>query len=145
MTKIKTFSTEETTKEGFRLGNELKLGNVVCLDGDLGAGKTAFVKGIAQALGIDKYITSPTFTIVNQYEGKILLYHFDVYRIANAEDMLEMGFEEYLSPEAIVVIEWASLIQKILPSTRIEVLIELSNEPNERTITIEHVNAITAG
>ena len=83
-------------KLALRLGKLLRGGDVICLEGNLGTGKTAFTSGIAEALGVKGYITSPTFTIVNEYNSKIPLYHFDVYRIANSEEMYEMGFEEYL-------------------------------------------------
>jgi len=118
-----TSSSQETTKLGIQLGLLLKPGDVVCLDGDLGAGKTHFTFGIGQALGITDYITSPTFTIINEYSGKYDLYHFDVYRILSSDEMFDIGFDEYLNGDGIVVIEWASLIEDILPKNRIDVRI----------------------
>lgn len=121
MKEFKTYSPEETYKLGAALGKILKKGDVVCLTGDLGAGKTAFTKGIAAALGIKGHITSPTFTIVNEYNSDVPLYHFDVYRISASEEMFEIGFEEYLYGNGIVVIEWANMIEDILPGEYISV------------------------
>jgi len=116
MKEIRTCSQEDTIEFGKKLGVLLKKGDIVCITGDLGTGKTVLTNGIASALGIDEYITSPTFTIVNEYEkGDISLYHFDVYRISDPEEMFEIGFEEYLYGDGIVVIEWADLIKSILP------------------------------
>ena len=99
----------------------------MCLTGELRAGKTVFVKGIASALNVDEYITSPTFTIVNEYNnGKFPVYHFDVYRISEPDDMYEIGFEEYIYGDGVVVIEWADLIKEILPPEVIWVNIEKS-------------------
>ena len=116
---------EEMTKHiGEKLGRLLKPNDVIALNGDLGAGKTLLTKAIAASMGIEEYITSPTFTIVQEYEGKLPLYHFDVYRIADEEEMYYIGFEEYLSKGGVCIIEWASLIPNILPKDRLE--IELS-------------------
>ncbi len=124
MVQIVTHSARETFQAGYRLGSILGKGDVVCLTGGLGTGKTAFTGGIAAALGIEGYITSPTFTILNEYEGRIPLYHFDVYRIADPSEMFEIGFEEYVEGNGIVVIEWAELIKDILPGAYIKVVIE---------------------
>ncbi len=124
MVQIVTQSAQETFQAGYRLGSILEKGDVVCLTGGLGTGKTAFTGGIAAALGIEGYITSPTFTILNEYEGKVPLYHFDVYRIADPSEMFEIGFEEYVEGNGIVVIEWAELIKDILPGAYINVVIE---------------------
>ncbi len=124
MVQLLTHSAQETFQAGYKLGNILKKGDVVCLTGGLGTGKTAFTGGIASALGIEGYITSPTFTIVNEYEGKTPLYHFDVYRITEPSEMFEIGFEEYLEGNGIVVIEWAELIKDILPDAYIKVVME---------------------
>ena len=139
MTQIKTSSQEETMHVGRALGSILKSGDVVCLSGDLGTGKTAFTNGIACALGVEDYITSPTFTIVNEYKTEVPLYHFDVYRIADPEEMYEIGFEEYLYGDGVVVIEWAELIKDILPDEFIWVNItkNLNLDVNIREITID--------
>jgi tRNA threonylcarbamoyladenosine biosynthesis protein TsaE len=145
MSKTITQSPEQTMEVAKRLGEKLKPGHVVCLNGDLGTGKTAFTTGIARSLGIDGYITSPTFTIVNEYTtGSLKMYHFDVYRIDNEDEMFEIGFEEYINGDAITVIEWADLIKGILPENRIEVLLEkdLSKGENVRVITIKCKGAV---
>lgn len=124
MKEFKTFSQEETIEIGKALGRILNTGDIVCINGDLGTGKTVFTNGIAKSLGIKEHITSPTFTIVNEYSGRVPFYHFDVYRIADSEEMFEIGFEEYLYGEGIVVIEWADIIKDILPEEVIQVTIK---------------------
>lgn len=139
MEEIRTHSAGQTVKTGAALGRILNRGDIICLTGDLGAGKTAFTGGLAAALGISGYITSPTFTIVNEYKGRIPLYHFDVYRIADPEEMFEIGFEEYIDGNGVVVIEWAELIKDILPDERIWVDIrkDVKSGADERIIRIE--------
>lgn len=147
MLKFHADSAEETVELGQKLGQILNKGDTVCLTGDLGTGKTAFTGGIAKALEIEGYITSPTFTIVNEYEGKLPLYHFDVYRIGNAGDMFETGYDEYISGDGITVIEWAELIKEILPTERIDVYIEKDDTDmtDSRLITMEFQGQRTAG
>ncbi len=136
---IKTFSRDETAEAGRKLGRLLEAGDVVCLSGDIGTGKTVFTGGIAEGLGISGYITSPTFTIVNEYEGRIPFYHFDVYRINDPDEMFEIGFEEYIDGRGVVVIEWADVIKDILPREHIwvEISKDLKGDYNIRNITIE--------
>lgn len=124
MKEFKTFSQEETIEIGKALGRLLNTGDIVCINGDLGTGKTVFTNGIAKSLGIKEHITSPTFTIVNEYSGRVPFYHFDVYRISDSEEMFEIGFEEYLYGEGIVVIEWADIIKDILPEEVVQVTIK---------------------
>lgn len=139
MIKYHAGSPIETEKLGLRLGSILQKGDIVCLTGDLGTGKTAFTGGIAKALGVEDYITSPTFIIVNEYEGRMPLYHFDVYRIGSSDEMFDIGFDEYISGNGVVVIEWAELIMDILPEERINVTIEKDRMDmvDSRLITIE--------
>lgn len=141
MKQIKTISAEQTFSVGKYLGERLKEGDIICLEGGLGAGKTAFTGGIAAALGIEGYITSPTFTLVNEYQGRIPFYHFDVYRISDPEEMFEIGFEDYIYGNGIVVIEWADLIKEILPHEYIWVKIEkdIENGDDIRIISFEFI------
>lgn len=122
---IETNSAEETFAFGKKIGMEALPGAVITLSGDLGVGKTVFAQGLAKGLGIDDAITSPTFTIVQVYEeGRLPLYHFDVYRIADPDEMYEIGFEDYFYGQGVTLIEWAELIDELLPSERTEIIIE---------------------
>lgn len=112
---------KDTREIGFKLGKLLNPGNVICLVGDLGAGKTTMTQSLAEALEVDDYITSPTFTIVNEYEGKMPLYHFDVYRIGCSDEMYDIGFEEYINGEGVCIIEWADIIEDILPDEYLKI------------------------
>ena len=122
---IETFCAEETFDVGKRLGSQARAGEVYCLLGDLGVGKTVFTQGFARGLGIDEPISSPTFTIVQEYEeGRLPFYHFDVYRIADPEEMDEIGFEDYLYGQGVCLIEWADLIRDLIPPFAKTVVIE---------------------
>lgn len=124
-------SADETKKIAGEITKRLKSGDVICMYGDLGAGKTAFVQGVAAELGIDEPVTSPTFTIVNEYDGRLPLYHFDVYRIGSSDEMYEIGFDEYINGDGICIIEWAELIEDILPMDIITVTIVKNIEKGE--------------
>ena len=122
---IETRSPEETFETGLRMGERARAGQVYTLAGDLGVGKTVFTQGFAKGLGVEEHVNSPTFTIVQEYEdGRMPFYHFDVYRIGDIEEMDEIGFEEYVAGEGVCLIEWANLIEEILPEERTEILIE---------------------
>ena len=109
---------KDTWNLGFKMGSEADPGTVICLDGDLGVGKTVFTAGFAEGLGIKTAICSPTFTILQVYEeGRLPLYHFDVYRIADSSEMDEIGFDEYAFGQGVCLIEWGSMIDDILPDT----------------------------
>ncbi len=112
---IETYSEEETKKAGFELGKKAKQGDIYCMKGDLGVGKTVFTKGFAQGLGITEHITSPTFTIINEYEGRLPFYHFDVYRIGDPDEMYDIGYEEYFFGDGVCLVEWAELIKELIP------------------------------
>ncbi|RKD32350.1 tRNA (N6-adenosine(37)-N6)-threonylcarbamoyltransferase complex ATPase TsaE [Thermohalobacter berrensis] len=139
MMKIVTNSPEETKEFGYKLGTLLKGGDILCLSGDLGAGKTTLTQAIAEGMGIEDYITSPTFTIINEYEGKLPLYHFDVYRLEGPEAMDDLGYEEYFYSNGVCIIEWANLIEEILPEERINITIKRGNGENKREIIIDGV------
>lgn len=112
-----SFCEKDTAKIGETLAREVKPGEIYLLEGDLGVGKTVFAKGFALGLGITEPITSPTFTIIQEYEqGRLPFYHFDVYRIADEEEMFELGYESYFFGQGVCLIEWASLIQGLLPA-----------------------------
>lgn len=122
---LESKSTEDTFEIGMRLGEMAKAGEVYTLTGDLGVGKTVFTQGFAKGLGIEESVNSPTFTILQIYEdGRLPLYHFDVYRIGSVDEMDETGFEEYIMGEGVSLIEWADLIEEILPEDRTRILIE---------------------
>ncbi|MBP9920988.1 tRNA (adenosine(37)-N6)-threonylcarbamoyltransferase complex ATPase subunit type 1 TsaE [Proteiniclasticum ruminis] len=136
----KSSSVRETMELGRKLGESLEIGTTVCLTGDLGTGKTHFAKGLAEGLGVKENITSPTFTIVNEYHsGRVPLYHFDVYRVHDPEEVLQVGFEEYIYGNGIALIEWADLIESILPDQFLQVKIEKTDVEDERKITFHEV------
>lgn len=137
---IETRSEQETYELGRRLGEQAVPGQVFTLVGDLGVGKTVFTKGLAVGLGIAEQISSPTFTIVQVYEeGRLPFYHFDVYRIGDLSEMDEIGFEDYVYGQGVSLIEWANLIEEILPDVYTEVTIEKDLEQgfDYRKIQIE--------
>ena len=124
--KFITKCEKQTFELGMKLGFSLTAGVVISLNGDLGAGKTHFTKGIALGLQVEDYITSPSFTIINEYEGRIPLYHFDVYRINDIDEMYEIGFEEYLYGDGVCVVEWGDMVKEILPRDTINISISTS-------------------
>ena len=137
---IETRSPEETFQFGEKLGREAKPGQIYTLNGDLGTGKTVFTQGFAAGLGITEPVNSPTFTIVQIYEeGRMPFYHFDVYRIGDVEEMDEIGYEDCFYGEGVCLIEWAELIEEILPDDRISITIEkdLAQGFDYRRITVE--------
>lgn len=122
---IETSNEKETYSFGYGLGEKAKSGQVFTLIGDLGAGKTVFTKGLAAGLGVKEQVSSPTFTIVQIYEeGRLPFYHFDVYRIGDVEEMDEIGYEDYIYGDGVSLIEWANLIEEILPEHYTQVKIE---------------------
>lgn len=116
-----THNEEETRKIGQQIGESAKPGQIFCLNGDLGVGKTVFTKGFALGLGITEHITSPTFTIINVYEGRLNFYHFDVYRIDDPDELYELGYEEYFFGDGVCLIEWAELVSELLPDDVINI------------------------
>ena len=134
-----TFSAEETEKLGYEMGKNAKAGTVFCLSGDLGVGKTVFTRGFAKGLEVeDEYITSPTFTIINEYEGRLNLYHFDVYRIGSIEEMDDTGYEDYFFGNGVCLVEWAELVEEIIPEDAIWIKVEKDLEKgwDYRKITV---------
>jgi len=134
-----TASSSETFALGKRFGEEATAGEIICLSGDLGVGKTVFTQGLAKGLGIEEPVTSPTFTIVEQHtEGRLPLYHFDVYRIGDVSEMDEIGYEDCFFGDGICLIEWAELVEEIIPegSTWIKIEKDLTKGFDYRKITV---------
>ncbi len=119
-------SPEETESFAIHLANLLEPGDLLTLEGDLGAGKTTFTKGLAKGLGIQRMVNSPTFTILKQYSGRLELNHFDVYRLENSDE--DIGFDEFFDSEAVSVVEWAKFIEDYLPTERLELIINRQSE-----------------
>lgn len=136
--KFESFSAEETYALGKKLGEEAKPGAVYCLSGDLGVGKTVFTKGFAVGLGVTDTVNSPTFTIVQEYQGRLPFYHFDVYRIEEPEEMEEIGYEDYFYGDGACMIEWAELIEELIPADAVKVCIskDLQKGTDYRLITV---------
>lgn len=143
--KRESFSAEETFAIGKELAAQAKPGEVYCLYGDLGCGKTVFSQGFGAGLGVTEPISSPTFTILKEYdEGRMPFYHFDVYRIGDVEEMEEIGYEDCFYGEGLCLIEWANLIEEILPEHYRQVTIEKDLEKgfDYRRITIEEMTTV---
>ena len=135
---FETVSPEETAKIGREIGEKAKKGDIYCLEGDLGVGKTVFTKGFAEGIDIHDHITSPTFNIVNEYYGKLPMYHFDMYRLSGLEEATELGFEEYFdlkSLDGISIVEWPENVKGLINCAHINVVIEKIDE-NKRKIIV---------
>ena len=136
-----THSREETVALGGRLADALKTGRVVAFTGDLGAGKTAFVSGMARALGVEERVTSPTFTIVNEYEGgRLPLFHFDMYRLGGADELFHIGWEDYLSRGGVCAVEWSENVAEAIEDGAVRVSIVRGDGDNDRISAIEGVD-----
>ncbi|WP_404430455.1 tRNA (adenosine(37)-N6)-threonylcarbamoyltransferase complex ATPase subunit type 1 TsaE [Sutcliffiella horikoshii] len=131
--ELMTHSAEETMAKSEALGKLMGGGEVLLLEGDLGAGKTTFTKGLAKGLEIKRNVNSPTFTIIKEYQGRLPLYHMDVYRLADSEE--DLGFDDYFEGEGVTVVEWAHLIEEFLPSERLEIYIYHQGD-DERKIVL---------
>lgn len=141
MLKIISHSCAETEKLGENLAKKLKGTEIIAMFGNLGAGKTAFTRGVCQGLNVKNSVSSPTFAIVNEYHGKYDIYHFDMYRITSMEDLYSTGYFDYLD-NGIIIIEWSENIESILPENAIKVNINYGLEETERIIQIEGVESI---
>ena len=136
-----THSPEETEALGARLAGALEPGAVVAFTGDLGAGKTAFVRGLARGLGIRDRVTSPTFTIVNEYEGgRLPLFHFDLYRLGCADELFDIGWEDYLARGGVCAVEWSERMEELLEPGTIRVDLRRGEDEDRRVITVEGVS-----
>ena len=134
-----TFNEEELKEYGRKLGRALSSGTVIALIGDLGAGKTTLTKAIAKGLDVEEHVTSPTFTLINEYEsGRLPLYHFDVYRIDDIDEMNMLGYEEYFYGNGVTVVEWADKTMELLPKGTTIIEISYGEEPDTRILSMRH-------
>lgn len=136
MFKIYVKDLDAMEKFGIELGKILRSGDIVSLIGDLGTGKTTLTKSIGLGLEVEEYITSPTFALINQYDGRERVYHFDVYRLENIEELDDLGFDEYFFSGAVNLIEWGDRIEDFLPKERIDLRIEKTEDLKSRTIEV---------
>ena len=137
---VETHTPEETELLGRRMGEALRPGTVVAFTGDLGAGKTAFTRGIARGLGYDGRVTSPTFNIVNEYVGgRLPLFHFDLYRLSGEDDLYDIGWDDYLDRSGVCVVEWSEIAPGVLPADCVRVEICRGAEDGSRKITVTGV------
>jgi len=130
-------SLQETADLGYYMGKQIDQRFLICLDGDLGAGKTTFSKALAKGFGVKDMVTSPTFTLLQEYEGRMPFYHFDVYRLGDEEAFLAQGFDEYWEEDALVVMEWAEMIREILPKDHMEMRFFQTEKEEERIVEVE--------
>ena len=139
--ELLSHSPEETEDIGARLAETLKPGAVVAFTGDLGAGKTAFTRGLARGLGVPDRVTSPTFTIVNEYEGgRLPLFHFDLYRLGCADELFDIGWEDYLARGGVCAVEWSERMEELLEPGTIRVDLRRGEDESRRVITVEGVS-----
>lgn len=125
---LESNSPEETMKYGEILGRMAQPGDVFCLNGELGAGKSVFARGVAAGLGITGRVASPTFTLINEHQGRLPFYHMDVYRLGSPEEMYDLGYEEYFYGSGITLVEWAGLVDDVLPADRLDINISGAGE-----------------
>jgi len=131
-------SEQETIAFGKNFASQLQQNDVVALFGDLGSGKTRFTRGICSAFGVQQHVASPTFTIVNEYDGsKEKIFHFDLYRLNSSQEIFQLGFNDYINNNGICIIEWAERAEELLPQQRFDVYFSLGKNENERIIKIE--------
>ena len=138
--KFYSASSADTFNIGAGFGESATPGTVLCLDGDLGAGKTVFTKGFAKGLGSQALVTSPTYTLMHIYDdGRLPIYHFDVYRIDDEDEMAEIGFEEYLRGDGVTIVEWAALVPGLIPHDAIKITItrDPQGDSDSRIVTVE--------
>jgi tRNA threonylcarbamoyladenosine biosynthesis protein TsaE len=135
--RIISHELKETDALGKWIAERIDQNSIICLTGDLGAGKTTLAQAIMRHLGVGEAITSPTYTIVNEYHEPLTIFHFDVYRISNSDEMYEIGFDDYLNQEAVIIIEWANLIKDLIPEEAIWIELKYTDEMDVREISIQ--------
>lgn len=140
MQELITESPAETEAFGKRLGKVLGPGSVVALFGEMGAGKTALTRGIAAGLGIPEGVSSPTFALVHQYDGRLPVYHFDMYRVETWDDLYSTGFFDYLDTGGVIIIEWSENIENVIPENAVRIHLQRGKNENERIISCEGVD-----
>ncbi len=138
---FKSDSPETTFEIGVSIGSRLKAKDIVCLTGELGAGKTTLIKGIAGGAGVKDRVTSPSFKLINEYTGKVPFYHFDLYRLERVDDIQQIGYEEYFYGNGITVVEWAEKLKELLPAERIEIYLFYTGS-NSRELEISSTRAL---
>lgn len=131
---VGSLSPGETFRVGQNLGKLASAGDVYCLSGDLGAGKTVFAQGVAAGLGVGGRVTSPTFTLINEHLGRIPYYHMDVYRLGGPEEMADLGYEEYFYGQGVTLLEWAELVAGVLPEDRLDITISRAGEDSREIV-----------
>lgn len=136
---IYTKSERETQELGKKLAKYVRPGMVLALYGGLGAGKTAFVRGLASGMGLTARVTSPTFTIVNEYQGRMPLYHFDMYRLSGSDELFEIGWEDYLSSGGVLAVEWSENVEDAFDESVVRIRVERGESESERRIDIENL------
>lgn len=139
MITFETISENQTLEIGYQIGKKAEAGEIYCLIGDLGVGKTIFSKGFAKGLGIEEHVTSPTFTIVQEYEGELPLYHFDMYRIEDSDELEMIGYEDYFFGQGVCLVEWANNVREVIPKEAKWIYIEkdLSKSFEYRKISVK--------
>lgn len=130
---------QDTDRVGKTIAENLQAGSVICLEGDLGAGKTTLTQSIAKGMLIEDYVTSPTFTIIKEYKGRLNLYHMDAYRLEAEDDMIDLGYDEYIHSDGVCIIEWASKIKALIPKFAINITITIDYENEKRYLDINGV------
>lgn len=140
MISVSSHSVEETIQLGERLGRLLEPGSFIALTGELGSGKTQFVRGVATGLGIASSvpITSPTFTLLNEYQGRIMLYHFDLYRLGGVDDAAELGFDDYFHGDGTCLVEWAERLGSDIPAERLDIFFDYSSDTDRHIDFVPH-------
>ena len=137
MSYYESHSVEETEALGEQLGKQIRRGEEIAYFGDLGMGKTAFTRGLARGLGYTGRVNSPTFTIVNEYAGRIPLFHFDMYRLRDEEELFDIGWEDYLSRGGVCAVEWSERVKTVIPAEAIRITLARGDTDDARIITME--------
>lgn len=134
-----THSEQETVELGIKMGKLLEAGDIVLLYGDLGAGKTVLTRGIALGLGTKDVVTSPTYTLMHRYEGRVPIYHFDLYRLGGPDEVLDLGYEEFFYGDGVSIVEWPERLEYLCPEEHVRVRIEVAGDGKKRRITVDAV------